>query len=95
MKKEKDFEWFKKEIAPLLKGYELDYKFFEEGDFGSLNQVEFNSKSKGGSIDFWELGWLGIFIWDYKKEEQQLNILIEPGQEEEKANAFNKLQQLL
>ena len=48
-----------------------------------LNQVEFNSKKVGGNIDFWGLGWLGVFVWDYEKEEQLINLLIEPSQEEE------------
>ena len=91
----KDVIWFKKEVAPILKNYELNYKFFEQGDFGSLNQVEFNSKRTGGNIDFWELGWLGIFVWDYQKKEQLLNVLLEPHQEEEKENAFVKFRMLL
>ncbi|HZY39061.1 MAG TPA: hypothetical protein VFE53_20535 [Mucilaginibacter sp.] len=95
MKEVNDIEWFKAKFAPKLKGYELDYKFFSEGDFGSLNQVEFNSRKIGGNIDFWGLGWLGVFVWDYEKEEQLLNLLIEPSQEEQKIAAFNKLQGLL
>ena len=86
---------FKAELAPQLKSYKLEYRFFNEGDFGSLNQIEFNSKKIGGNIDFWGLGWLGIFVWDYEKEEQVLNLLIEPSQEEEKIAAFKKLQSLL
>jgi hypothetical protein len=95
MKDVKDFEWFKKEIIPNLKNYELSYKFFQEGDFGSLNQIEFNSKKIGGNIDFWGLGWLGIFVWNYETEEQMFNVLIEPHQEEEKEKALEKLQELL
>jgi hypothetical protein len=91
----KDIEWFKTTVAPKLTAYELKYKFFEEGDFGSLNQVEFNSKKVGGNIDFWGLGWIGVFVWDYEKEEQLINLLIEPSQEEEKIAAFTKLQSLL
>jgi hypothetical protein len=60
-----------------------------------LNQVEGNKKKLGGNIDFWGLGWLGVFVWDYEKEEQLLNLLIEPSQEEEKIAAFKKLQSLL
>jgi hypothetical protein len=86
---------FKSELAPKLKGYKLEYRFFSEGDFGSLNQVEFNSSKIGGNIDFWGLGWLGIFVWDYRKEEQLLNLLIKPDQEDEKKIAINKLELLL
>ncbi len=92
MEKAKDIEWFKKVIEPTLKGYKIQYRFYEEGDFGSLNQVIFNSPIKGGGIDFWELGWLGIDIYDYENDEQLLNILLEPYQNEEKEKAFKRLQ---
>ena len=92
---EKDIEWFKKEIAPIFKGYELNYRYFKEGDFGSLNQVEFNSNKVGGNIDFWGLGWLGIFVVDYEKEREIFNILIEPHQTVEKTKALEKLQSLV
>lgn len=91
----KDVNWFKKEIAPCLKGYEIKYKFFEQGDFGSLNQVEFNAEKQGGEIDFWSTGWLNIFVWDFINEEQLLNVFLEPHQEEEKEVAFKRLQELL
>lgn len=82
-------------MSPNLKGYELAYNFFEKGDFGSLNQVEFNSKKIGGNIDFWGLGWLGIFVWNYETEEEMFNVLLEPHQVAEKEKAFDKLQELL
>ncbi|SEA67539.1 hypothetical protein SAMN05192529_14414 [Arachidicoccus rhizosphaerae] len=90
-----NIEWFKNEFSSKLSGYELEYKFFNEGDFGSLNQIEFNSKKRGGNIDFWGLGWTGIFVWDYETEEQLLNVLLEPHQEKEKEQAFKKLEELL
>jgi hypothetical protein len=90
-----NIQWFSDNIVPKLKGYELNYRFFDEGDFGSLNQVEFNSKKIGGNIDFWELGWLGIFIWNYETQEQLFNILIEPNQVQEKEKAMQKLQEIL
>jgi hypothetical protein len=89
------FEWFTKEVAPNLHEYKLDYKFFHAGDFGSLNQVEFNSDRLGGNVDFWELGWLGIFVWDYEGEKEVFNVLIQPHQESEKGNAFKHLQEIL
>ena len=90
-----DIEWFKEEIFPNFKDYELNYRYFDEGDFGSLNQVEFNSNKIGGNIDFWGLGWLGIFVWDYENENEILNILLEPKQEREKIEAFEKLKRLV
>ncbi|MEH3112297.1 hypothetical protein [Pedobacter terrae] len=95
MKVIKDIEWFKNKIEPKLVRYKLEYKSFKNGDFGSLNQVEFNSSQIGGNIDFWELGWIGFFVWDYQKEKQLLNILLEPNQEEEKEKVFEELQHLL
>ncbi len=61
MKEAKEIEWFKKELAPNLKAYELIFKFFEQEDLGSLDQVEFNSEKVGGNIDFWGLGWSIIY----------------------------------
>jgi len=90
-----DFDWFKRELAPILKNYDITYRFYEEGDFGSLNQVEFNSIEKGGEIDFWGLGRLEIFVWDYEKEKELLNVLLDPCQEEEKEKVFKRLQELL
>ncbi|WP_166444622.1 hypothetical protein [Dyadobacter bucti] len=57
--------------------------------------MEFNSKKIGGNIDFWALGWLGIFVWDYETEEQLMNVLLEPHQDKEKEEAFKKLEKLL
>jgi hypothetical protein len=86
-----NIDWFKSELAPKLEGYKLEYKFFNEGDLGPLNQVEFNSKEIDGNIDFLGLDWLGIFVLDYQKEEELLNQLIKPDQEEERKAAINKL----
>ncbi|GLU51193.1 hypothetical protein Dfri01_06540 [Dyadobacter frigoris] len=91
----KDVNWFKKEVEPGLKGYEVKYKFFEKGDFGSLNQVEFNSESQGGEIDFWSTGWLGIHLVDYEKGEELLKGFLDPHQEKEKEQILKKLQELL
>lgn len=88
-------EWFKNEFSRILDGYKLEHKFFLEGDFGSLNQIEFNSKEIGGNVDFWGLGWIGFFVWDYEREEELLNVLLEPHQENEKVEAFKKLKELL
>jgi hypothetical protein len=87
----KNISWFKKTIEPKLRGYEIKYKFFEKGDFGSLNQVEFNSDAKGGVIDFWGLGWLGLHLYSYQKDEEILNVLLEPDEEIEKTKALEQL----
>lgn len=91
----KNSDWFRKEVAPFLEGYTLEYRFFNEGDFGSLDQVIFESGKKGGNIDFWGLGWLGILVYDYEMEEVLLNVLFNTEEYLEKDRAFDDLQRLL
>lgn len=55
MNKQRCIELFEKEISPLLTAYEVNQRAFDDGDFGPLYQVEFNSKEIGGNIDFWGL----------------------------------------
>ncbi|PSL17648.1 hypothetical protein CLV60_1367 [Dyadobacter jiangsuensis] len=86
----KDQTRFKIEIEPTLRGYDIEYRFFENGDFGALNQVVINSTRKGGGIDFWEFGWLGVDLYDYERDEQLLNILLEPHEYNEKEKALEK-----
>lgn len=87
----KDLEWFKNIISPKLDGFELQYKFFENGDFGSLNQIEFNSNKMGGIVDFWSSGWLGIHLVDYINGIELMNFFLEPEREGEKDNALEEL----
>jgi hypothetical protein len=91
----KDFEWFENIFVSYLKGYEIKHRFFEEGDFGSLNQIAFDSQKKGGEIDFWSSGRLSILFVDYEKGEALLNILLMSGQDREKEVAFQRLKKLL
>ncbi|HHG86369.1 MAG TPA: hypothetical protein ENJ82_16580 [Bacteroidetes bacterium] len=91
----KDITWFKKEVEPYLKGYDVVYKFFKNGDFGDLNQVEFNSKERGGEIDFWSSGWLSVHLIDYIKGNELLNTLLKPEQHKEKDKLLSKLKGLL
>lgn len=95
MKGAKDIERFVDGLANKFVGHELTYRSFKEGDFGTLDQVEFNSKKIGGNIDFWGLGWLGVFIWDYEAEKQLLNVLLEPHQEKEKSEVIEQLEYIL
>jgi hypothetical protein len=91
----KDINWFKEVIAPRLEGYEIEYRYYEEGDLGSLTQAIFNSSEKGGGVDFWGLGWLGVDIYDYKNDKQLLNILLKPDQVSEKSLIFEELTKYL
>ncbi len=95
MKQIKDIEWFKQVIAPTIKGYEIKYRFYENGDFGPLNQVILDSPKKSGGIDFWGLGWLGVDLFDYERDEQLINILLTPNQKQEQDDALKHLQELL
>jgi len=88
----KDIEWFKKDVEPILTGFKCEYSFFENGDFGDLNRVEFEGNGKGGNIDFWEKNWLEIHLYDYNKDKELIHVLLEPSQKEEKEKALNKLQ---
>ncbi len=90
-KSDYDINWFKQEIEPQLLGYEVTYRYYEQGDFGSLNQVLFESKSKGGQIDNWGSGWLGIFLYDLKEEKELINVLLSPEEMGQNDKWFVKL----
>lgn len=48
----KDLEWFKKEVAPLLVDYEIEYRYYNQDDFSSLNQIVFESLKNGDRQTF-------------------------------------------
>jgi hypothetical protein len=75
--------------------YDVTFRYFEDGDFGSLSQFDFNSIELGGNVDFWGLNWLGIYLWSYKEERVLLNVLLDPDQELSKEQAFKDLLVLL
>ena len=75
--------------------YDVTFRYFKDGDFGSLSQFEFNSIELGGNVDFWGLNWLGIFLWSYKEESVLLNVLLDPDQELSKEQGFRDLLALL
>ena len=91
----RDFDWFKKEFSSFVKDYDVEYRFFETGDFGYLNQVLFNSSKRGGEIDFWENGSLGMHMWDYEKDAELLNVFLSPEKIKEKEEVFKQLQYLI
>jgi hypothetical protein len=91
----KDINWFEQEIEPQLHGYDFNYRYFEQGDFGSLSQVVFEGKSKGGAIDYWGLGWLGIYLWDYIDEVEVINILLSSDEIGKGDEWLDKLVELL
>lgn len=87
---EMSINWFQETIAPFLKEYELSYSFFENGDFGDLNRVEFEGKGKGGNIDFWEKNWMEIHLYDYQNDIELMHVLLDPNQYDEKKEAINQ-----
>lgn len=95
MNLQKDIDWFKREIEPKLLGYDVTYRYYEQDDFGSLSQVVFEGKEIGGQIDYWSLGWLGVFVWDNAKEVELVNILLSPDEIGKGDDWVDKLARLL
>jgi hypothetical protein len=87
----KDIAWFKKEVEPNLSSYEVNYRYFEKGDFGSLSQVSFEREDIGGQIDYWGLGWLGIYLYDGNNDVVLINILLAPEETGKSDEWINKL----
>lgn len=80
-----DMEFFKKEVASLLSSFNLEYRNYSDGDLGALEQVVFDTQNIGGNFDFWESGWLGIYIYDYISDSEVCNRLLEPSEEHQEA----------
>ncbi|MDE5701622.1 hypothetical protein [uncultured Bacteroides sp.] len=91
----RDLDWFKKNIAPYLVDYEIQYSFFNKGDFGSLSSITFESYKKGGYIHFWGSGWLGVDVVDYETGEEILNVLLEEHSAKEQDELLEKLKKIL
>ncbi len=88
-----DFNWFKEDFFQYLKDYKVDYRFFEQGDYGHLNQVIFNSSRRGGEIDFWEDGTFSIHMWDFQNDEELLNIILKPNESFRRQYVFERLKE--
>lgn len=88
-----NIDYFKKEIVPTLEGYVFKYRSFPDGDFGSLDRVEFEGGSKVGAVEFWSQGWIGIDIYDLKLDDRVFNLLL--GPDEEKSGAITDLVTIL
>ncbi len=65
----KNIEWFKTEIEPSLINYVVKY-VGGEGDFGKLDGVQFDSEEFGGYIYFWEYGFVGLQLMNYRTNEE-------------------------
>jgi len=91
----KDIDWFKDNFEFYLSNYEIEYRFYQNGDWGDLNQVEFNTVGKGGEIDFWSSGNLSVHFIDYVTGKVLINIFLESFQEKEKDEIFQKLKEII
>lgn len=75
--------------------YSFTWSDFLDGDFGDLKRLEFESSIKIGTIDFWSTGWISMSIVDMHIQEQVLNVLYSPDQEDDIKAAFDQLLELL
>jgi hypothetical protein len=91
----KDIEWFKQSIYPLMSEYSVSFKSFLNGDFGDIERVDFKNERLGGSIDFWSSGWLGVYVYSYEKEKELYNVLLEADENLEKEEAFRHFEKLV
>lgn len=90
-----DFESIRSNLFENFKNIKFNTKEFEDGDFGSLKRIEFESLNLCGNIDFWGKDWFGIFVWDLMREEIIINKLLEPYQAFEKEQVINELYNVL
>ncbi|GGN10709.1 hypothetical protein GCM10010967_53240 [Dyadobacter beijingensis] len=91
----KTVDWFKQNVERHLTEYEIEYKSFVNGDFGNLDQVAFNSTTKGGEIDFWSSGYINIHFVDYVLGEELINAFLSPNQNKETEKIFKELLNLI
>ena len=91
----KDLEWVKKDLIPLLVDYDIECDYFSEGDLGSLHAVTFESPKRGGYIHFWGLGWFVVNVYDYEKDEDVLNVLLEDNERDGQAELLERLKKIL
>ncbi|RSK38410.1 hypothetical protein [Hymenobacter perfusus] len=87
--------WFKEELAPRFAGFAVVYRSCGEGDFGTLERVEFESDALLGTLDFWSHDWLDVHVIDRVSVEERLNLFLGPDQETDKAQAIAALLGLL
>jgi len=65
-----DYNWFVKNIIPLLKDKSLSVllRNFKDGDFGDLNQIVVSSGISEGIVDFWTDGVISVELYDMVKD---------------------------
>ena len=90
-KHEFDYYWFKSVVVPLLEGYEINDRFFQKGDLGTLREIEFNNDIFGGVIHFWGQGFLEIYLLEFGTNDELINKLISVDEYQAKISAIKKL----
>lgn len=90
-----NISWFKENLAAKFSNYKLEYRFFPDGDLGSLNEITFENLHMSGAINFWGQGYIGLFIYNNINEREEMNLLLEPDNDEEKQKGFNRLFDIL
>lgn len=85
-----DIHYFKENIEPKLKGFNVTYSYFPKGDFGELNRVYVEGKNKMGGIDFWSMGWMDVDIYDLSLDRQVMNLLLAPNDTETQEKTVEK-----
>jgi hypothetical protein len=86
-----DINFFKAEIYPHLSGYKFQYSSFGNGDFGTLERIEFEKGNKLGTVDMWSKGWLSIDVYDSALDTQLINLLISPDELDQQKEAIKNL----
>ncbi|WP_072166393.1 hypothetical protein [Erwinia sp. Leaf53] len=86
---------FKSDIAPKLGSYILTYSSYPNGDFGSLERVEFSGNNLIGTLDFWSQGWLDINVYDCQQDEGLINRYYKPENIVEQEEALRSLCKIL
>ena len=76
---ERNLQWFKERFIQHFRNYDIEYRYFPEGDFGTLNQINFNSNKYGGTIEFWGRGYTYIMLYDYEHESDLINVMLLPN----------------
>ena len=82
----KDLGWVQKNLIPHLIDYTIECNYYA---------ITFESSQKGGYIHFWGSGWFGVDVYDYEKDEEVLNVLLEDNEIEEQDQLLEKLKKIL
>ena len=83
--------WFKEHIAPQMSTFDIQYRYFSQGDFGSLDEVNFESERFIGTINYWGNGFLSVTLFDNIMNDIVVNIMVDSDIENDKLAAMNDL----